>query len=370
MRSPGRTTREPRRFWRDSVRRRPPQADDPGLPFPGWPNGRAQGSCSTGGGVTQTCPRGPSRPSGRAVFRETRPRRLDDPEGRAGRPATSRSMRSRDASSRRRRGRRSTPSADHRVGSIIQKGGKVVHAWAVEGDLDPAEAHSDEIEIEWPPRSGKRKRFPEIDRVEWFGPIEARRRIKPTQAPLIDRLEEALGNRVAARPRPARRGGPSTRISVGSAPAATSEPRSGVTMSSRSRYWPGAVGATRSRTASTLTPGWSPTGSSVRTVWASGSVGSAAPADKRHPAPDDVSALRRGAAADEVGGGRDGFVAPGRHAEVDGADVELGLRAGGQGGRWRGEDRAIEVAGDPDDERRDERLASRRRRRRHPCRGA
>jgi predicted NUDIX family NTP pyrophosphohydrolase len=78
------------------------------------------------------------------------------------------------------------------LGSIVQKGGKVVHAWAVEGDLDPAGARSNEIEIEWPPRSGRRKRFPEIDRVEWFGPIEARRRIKPTQAPLIDRLEEVL----------------------------------------------------------------------------------------------------------------------------------------------------------------------------------
>jgi predicted NUDIX family NTP pyrophosphohydrolase len=79
------------------------------------------------------------------------------------------------------------------LGSIVQKGGKVVHAWAVEGDLDPAAAHSNEIELEWPPRSGRRQRFPEIDRVAWFGPIEARRRIKQTQTPLIDRLEEALG---------------------------------------------------------------------------------------------------------------------------------------------------------------------------------
>jgi predicted NUDIX family NTP pyrophosphohydrolase len=79
------------------------------------------------------------------------------------------------------------------LGTFKQPGGKIVHAWAVEGDLDPADAHSNEIEIEWPPRSGRRKRFPEIDRVAWFGPIEARRRIKPTQAPLIDRLEEALG---------------------------------------------------------------------------------------------------------------------------------------------------------------------------------
>ena len=79
------------------------------------------------------------------------------------------------------------------LGSIVQKGGKVVHAWAVEGDLDAAAALSNTFEMEWPPRSGHRQVFPEIDRVEWFGPIEARRRIKPTQAPLIDRLEEALG---------------------------------------------------------------------------------------------------------------------------------------------------------------------------------
>ena len=79
------------------------------------------------------------------------------------------------------------------LGEVRMRSGKVVHAWAIEGDLDPATAHSNEFEIEWPPRSGKRQRIPEIDRVEWFGPIEARRRIKPTQAPLIDRLEEALG---------------------------------------------------------------------------------------------------------------------------------------------------------------------------------
>jgi predicted NUDIX family NTP pyrophosphohydrolase len=78
------------------------------------------------------------------------------------------------------------------LGSIVQKGGKVVHAWGVEGDLDPALAHSNEFEVVWPPRSGLRQRFPEIDRVEWFGLDEARRRIKSTQAPLIDRLEAAL----------------------------------------------------------------------------------------------------------------------------------------------------------------------------------
>lgn len=79
------------------------------------------------------------------------------------------------------------------LGTITQKGGKVVHAWAVEGDLDPAAAHSNEFEVEWPPRSGQWQPFPEIDRVAWFDPDEARRRIKPTQIPFIDRLEAALG---------------------------------------------------------------------------------------------------------------------------------------------------------------------------------
>ena len=53
------------------------------------------------------------------------------------------------------------------LGSIVQKGGKVVHAWAVEGDLDPSGAHSNEIEIEWPPRSGRLRQFPEIDLDLW-----------------------------------------------------------------------------------------------------------------------------------------------------------------------------------------------------------
>ncbi|MEO8229835.1 MAG: NUDIX domain-containing protein [Chloroflexota bacterium] len=80
------------------------------------------------------------------------------------------------------------------LGSIVQKGGKVVHGWAVEGDLDPALAHSLPFEMEWPPRSGLRQAFPEIDRVEWFDRDEARRRIKPAQVPLLDRLDEFLGS--------------------------------------------------------------------------------------------------------------------------------------------------------------------------------
>lgn len=78
------------------------------------------------------------------------------------------------------------------LGSIVQKGGKVVYAWAVEGALDPETARSNEFEMEWPPRSGRRQSFPEIDRVAWVTPDEARRLIKATQIPLIDRLEETL----------------------------------------------------------------------------------------------------------------------------------------------------------------------------------
>ena len=78
------------------------------------------------------------------------------------------------------------------LGSIVQKGGKIVHAWAVEGDLDPAAAHSNMFRMIWPPRSGIEQEFPEIDHVEWFAPDEARARIKATQIPFIDRLEAKL----------------------------------------------------------------------------------------------------------------------------------------------------------------------------------
>jgi predicted NUDIX family NTP pyrophosphohydrolase len=83
------------------------------------------------------------------------------------------------------------------LGSITQKGGKVVHAWAAEGDLDPDRAHSNTFEMEWPPHSGVVRAFPEIDRVAWFDPPEARARIKDAQIPLLERLEAALGLEVA-----------------------------------------------------------------------------------------------------------------------------------------------------------------------------
>jgi predicted NUDIX family NTP pyrophosphohydrolase len=81
------------------------------------------------------------------------------------------------------------------LGSIVQKGGKTVHAWAVEGDLDPSTAKSNTFTMEWPSRSGRFGTFPEIDRVAWFAPAEARLKINSGQIPLIDRLEAALGAR-------------------------------------------------------------------------------------------------------------------------------------------------------------------------------
>jgi len=84
----------------------------------------------------------------------------------------------------------SRPPVD--LGEVTLKSGKVIHTWAVEGDLDPELAHSNEFEIEWPPRSGRRQMIPEVDRVAWFGPDEARRRAHPAQATFVDRLEAAL----------------------------------------------------------------------------------------------------------------------------------------------------------------------------------
>ena len=69
-----------------------------------------------------------------------------------------------------------------------QRGGKMVHPWAIEGEVDEAAVRSNEFEMEWPPRSGRKARFPEIDRGQWFPIAEARRRILPAQAPILDEL--------------------------------------------------------------------------------------------------------------------------------------------------------------------------------------
>jgi predicted NUDIX family NTP pyrophosphohydrolase len=81
------------------------------------------------------------------------------------------------------------------LGEIKQKGGKVVRAWAAEADFDPETLSSNNFEMEWPPRSGHRQEFPEVDRAEWFGLEEARRRILAAQSPFVDRLERLLRER-------------------------------------------------------------------------------------------------------------------------------------------------------------------------------
>lgn len=75
------------------------------------------------------------------------------------------------------------------LGHIRQKAGKVVRGFALEGDFEAANFRCNTFEIEWPPRSGKRASFPEIDRAEWFSADDARVRINPAQAELIARLE-------------------------------------------------------------------------------------------------------------------------------------------------------------------------------------
>jgi predicted NUDIX family NTP pyrophosphohydrolase len=79
------------------------------------------------------------------------------------------------------------------LGSIRQKGGKIVHAWAFAGDLpETFQLRSNTFEMEWPPHSGKLKEFPEIDRAEFFTEEVAGRKINPAQAVFLDRLRVAL----------------------------------------------------------------------------------------------------------------------------------------------------------------------------------
>jgi predicted NUDIX family NTP pyrophosphohydrolase len=75
---------------------------------------------------------------------------------------------------------------------IQQSGGKIVHAWAVEGDLDPTAIVSNTFDIEWPPRSGRLQSFPEIDRAAWFALPEATRKILRGQVPLLEELAQML----------------------------------------------------------------------------------------------------------------------------------------------------------------------------------
>ena len=76
------------------------------------------------------------------------------------------------------------------LGEIRQRSGKVVTAWALAGDADADAIQSNTFTMEWPPRSGQMREFPEVDRAAWFALAEARERILPAQAPLLDRLAE------------------------------------------------------------------------------------------------------------------------------------------------------------------------------------
>jgi predicted NUDIX family NTP pyrophosphohydrolase len=71
---------------------------------------------------------------------------------------------------------------------VRQASGKVVHAWAVEGDFDPATLTGGLFTMEWPPRTGRQQQFPEVDRAEWFTLEQARRKINKGQIPLLDQL--------------------------------------------------------------------------------------------------------------------------------------------------------------------------------------
>lgn len=78
------------------------------------------------------------------------------------------------------------------LGSVRQRAGKVVEAWAAEAEFDPAALESNTFSLEWPPRSGSEQEFPEVDRAEWFDLGTAREKILPAQAEFLDRLLEHL----------------------------------------------------------------------------------------------------------------------------------------------------------------------------------
>jgi predicted NUDIX family NTP pyrophosphohydrolase len=79
------------------------------------------------------------------------------------------------------------------LGELVQPSRKIVTAWAVAGDFDPTRLKSNTFELEWPPRSGRKATFPEIDRAAWFSPERAGAKILPGQSELIARLMKALG---------------------------------------------------------------------------------------------------------------------------------------------------------------------------------
>jgi predicted NUDIX family NTP pyrophosphohydrolase len=78
------------------------------------------------------------------------------------------------------------------LGSVTQKGGKVIHAWAVEGDVDVSEIRSNTFRLEWPPRSGNQREYPEVDKAAFVPIDEAGERINAAQIPFLERLREIV----------------------------------------------------------------------------------------------------------------------------------------------------------------------------------
>ena len=87
------------------------------------------------------------------------------------------------------------PDALQALRPIKQAGGKVVHAWAAEGNVDATALRSNSFTLEWPPRSGRQQIFPEVDRAAWFTLAEAREKINKGQSALLDQLEQLLAIR-------------------------------------------------------------------------------------------------------------------------------------------------------------------------------
>ncbi len=83
----------------------------------------------------------------------------------------------------------------HELGQLKQPSGKIVHVWAAEGDLDPAQIHSNTFELEWPRHSGRIRTFPEVDQAAWFDLATARKKIHKGQRGFLDRLETELAKR-------------------------------------------------------------------------------------------------------------------------------------------------------------------------------
>jgi len=87
----------------------------------------------------------------------------------------------------------------HPLGSVKQKSGKVVHAWAFEGDCAPETIRSNTFKMEWPARSGQWREYPEVDQAQWFALQEARRRINPAQVALLEALPGLVGQMIKSK---------------------------------------------------------------------------------------------------------------------------------------------------------------------------